>query len=169
MFIKTRFRASAFLCIVLLVAGFVSLAASSASAEAYRITLNNGNEFVSMYPPVPAPFDDSMKMVMTSVGNVIAIAESDIASVELDEEVKGYGRRINTATIEVGWAANDAMTPEQLQAAADAAAQSGQQFAPVRQPVFNSPLVGEPNSGGGIPLSFANSGSIPMSGATNNN
>jgi hypothetical protein len=153
---------------MLLIIGALALCATSASAEAYRITLANGNEFVSMYPPVPAPFDENMKMVMTSVGNVIALRADEIADVKLDEEVKGYGRRINTTTIEVGWAANDSLTPEQLQAAAEAAAQSGQQLAPVRQPVFNTPLVGEPNSGGGIPLSFANSGSIPMSGSSNN-
>lgn len=139
-----------------------SFVATSVSAEAFRIRLTNGNEFVSRYGPVPAQYDSSKMLVMTDVGNVIALRKDDIESVQIDEEVRGFGRRIDTTTIEVGWGPNDAPVPGAEGEAGAAGAGGGAGQMPVARPVFNSPLIAEPNSGGGIPVSFANSGMVPI-------
>lgn len=141
----------------------VLVAAAPVSAEAFRVRLVNGNEFVSNYSPVVAPYDSDKMLIMTDVGNTIAVLKEDIAEVITDQQVRAFGKRIDTTTIEVGWSANDAPPPEQQTTPLSQTAQ--RRLAPLQQPVFNSPLVAEPNAGGGIPVSFANSGMVPMSPA----
>ena len=137
------------------------LVAGPALADAYRVRLVNGNQFVSKYRPVEASFDQNKVLIMTDVGNIISLHQDDIEEIVHDLELKGFGRVINTTTIEVGWSVNDAPVEGDEGAQGQAGAPQ-QQFAAPRAPVFNNPLVSEPNAGGGIPVSFATSGMVPQ-------
>lgn len=133
-------------------------------AEAYIVTLENGNVFLSKYKPIPAAHDPSMLLIMTDVGNTIAIDEDSVASIVNDAEHRGFGTVLDTTTVLIGFTANDAPDINDPDTAAALANQAAQpQFAP--PPVFTSPLVAEPNQGGGIPVSFATSGLVPTSPA----
>jgi hypothetical protein len=135
----------------------------AANSEVYIVNLKNGNSFLSKYKPIEAGFDASKVLIMTDVGNTVAIAKDDIAAVLNDSENRGFGTVLDTSTVLIGYTANDAPDLNDPDTAASAAQYQAQQqqFAPA--PVYNSPLVGEPNSGGGIPVSFATSGAIPTS------
>jgi hypothetical protein len=146
-----------------LLAALPILAVSSLSAQAYNVTLNNGNVFVSKYRPVEAEYDPTKMLIMTDVGNVIALPQSAIASIESDTEARGFGRVIDGTTILVGYSANDTEVPAEGE---DAVAQPQAAFTPQ---VINMPLVAEPNApGGGIPLSFITGSSVPIGGVQQN-
>ncbi len=172
--LSLRSRASVSTVLLLLAAGFVlAIMATPATAAGYRILLHNGNEFVSKYQPVEAHFDPNIVLIMTDVGNIISLSRDDVSEITHDLEVRGFGRVIDTTTIEVGWSPNDA--PVEGAEGAEGELQPGQMMggAAMQQmmleqlnappPVFNNPLVGEPNSGGGIPVGMATSGYVPIS------
>jgi hypothetical protein len=86
------------------------LAASGAPAlaQAYKVTLKNGNSFVSKYEPEDATYDASRVVIVTDVGNRIALAKDDVADISVDIENRGFGRVLDNTTIVVGLSANDA-------------------------------------------------------------
>ena len=151
------------------------LIAGPAAADAFHVKLTNGNEFVTKYEPIPAHYDENKVLIMTASGNIISLAKEDIESVEHDVEFKGFGRLIDTTTIEVGWAANDALSPEQIQediggvfpGLSEGLMQ--QQMQQMMQPpptVYNTQQFAEPGATSGMPVSFATSGMVPMGGST---
>jgi hypothetical protein len=85
----------------------LALAALPAAAELYTITLANGTEFESRQQPIEVDWDDSLVLVLTDVGNWIAIEKADVVGVEVDTETKGFGKVIDVHTIALGWAPND--------------------------------------------------------------
>jgi hypothetical protein len=93
---------------VLLFVLAVVVLAVPATAEIYTVSLNNGTEFQSRHRPQEATFDSSIVMVLTDVGNRIAINKADISSVHAETERNGFGKVIDTHTISLGWAPNDA-------------------------------------------------------------
>jgi hypothetical protein len=93
---------------LLLVVFATVLLAAPATAEIYTITLANGTEFETRYRPKEADWDENMIMVLTDVGNWIAIEKGDIVSVITETDNKGFGKVIDTHTVAIGWAANDA-------------------------------------------------------------
>jgi hypothetical protein len=93
---------------VLLVALAVVVLAAPATAEVYTISLNNGTEFQSRHRPEEASFDSNIVLVLTDVGNRIALSKADIKAVEAHTERDGFGKRIDTHTVSLGWAPNDA-------------------------------------------------------------
>ena len=100
---------------LVLVAIAALLVAGPAAAEIYTVTLANGNSFETRYRPKEAGWDADTIMVLTDVGNWIAIDKADIASVLSQTENNGFGKVIDTTTIAIGWAPNDAPeeTPEE--------------------------------------------------------
>jgi hypothetical protein len=147
----------------------LALAATGlASAEAYRVALHNGNEFVSPYRPAPAEYDETQMLIMTDQGNLIAIDEADIASITHDLEAKGFGRVIDTHTIEVGWSANlnptAAEGTEEIPLQLQMMQMMQQMNTPQPMPTFNTPQFAEPNAGGGIPVGFTGMVTPPMGG-----
>jgi hypothetical protein len=144
---------------VLLVALAVVVLAAPATAEIYTVSLNNGTEFQSRHRPEEASFDSTIVLVLTDVGNRIALNKADIISVEADTERDGFGKVIDTHTIALGWAPNDApeIDPE---AAMDPmtrllsfldAEQSNQPDYSVTQ--FSEPPMVGSGSPGGLPVS----------------
>jgi len=85
-------------------------AITPAMAEVFRVQLKNGNHFTSRYQPKLAEWDESKVVLLTDVGNRITLLKDDIASVTHDSQVQGFGTVIDTTTIVLGWAPNDAPT-----------------------------------------------------------
>jgi hypothetical protein len=140
----------------------VALAAAPAAAEVWHVTLHNGNTIDSRYQPQEASWDAGKVMMLTDMGNWIALAKADIASIGADTQHKGFGFVINTTTIALGWAPNDALTPEE-QASADAAAGGAPAEAPA-SPYSVEQFV-EPDQAQGIPAGWLGYGSVPPVGA----
>lgn len=101
---RTARRAAAML-------GAVALLAAPLAAETYLITLQNGSTIQSRYQPQESSWDAGMVLFMTETGNWIGLKKSDIASVEQENNLRGFGFVINPTTVALGWAPNDAEDP----------------------------------------------------------
>jgi len=155
--------------VALFVLGALALvAALPATAEYHTIKLKNGNEFDTLYRPRLATQGGDKVLVATETGNWISLPVDAIESVVSHIEARGFGKVINTTTILVGMAPNDAEVPGEETEALDPATrllnyleseQRSQQAVP-----FTVEQFAEPNSVGGIPLGFTNSTTPPLSG-----
>jgi hypothetical protein len=83
--------------------------ASAAAAGTYTVTLKNGTTFETRYKPVDADWDDSILMLSSDRGNWIALLKEDVVDVTSSVEETGFGYQVNTTTIFVGWAPNEAL------------------------------------------------------------
>jgi hypothetical protein len=83
------------------------LAALPAAAEVYTIRLSNGTTFESLYQPKQAAWDATLVTFVDETGTEIALPQALIADVTAQSEVKGYGRVLNTTTIDLGFMPND--------------------------------------------------------------
>jgi len=101
---KTLKRPTVILAVLML------FAITPAMAEVFRVQLKNGNQFSSRYQPQVAEWDENRIVFLTDVGNRITLSKDDIADISADSEVKGFGTVIDTTTIVLGWAPNDAPT-----------------------------------------------------------
>jgi hypothetical protein len=125
--------------------------ASSARADYYNIysvTLTNGTVFETRQQPTQASWDPSMLELLSETGNWIALPKSVVQSVASIAEARGYGRVINTTTIDLGFAPNDV-------AEADRAA--GRQLSPMEEAfesrAYDQKQFVEPEAaGGGFPI-----------------
>lgn len=113
---RTIRRTSTLITLFLALAGL----ALPAAAEVYFVDMNNGTTFETRYRPALAGWDPSKVVLVTSVGNRITLLRDDIADVRVDTELRGFGRVIDTTTIALGRAPNDAPSPD---AAPDPSAQ----------------------------------------------
>ena len=104
--------------IALFLLGALALgAALPAAAEYYTIKLKNGNEFDSLYRPRLAAEDGDKVLVATETGNWISLPVDAIENVVSHIEARGFGKVINTTTILIGSAPNDAeVSGEQTEA-----------------------------------------------------
>lgn len=101
---KNRIRLTAVLVTLSL------LVALPAVAGVYRVQLKNGNSFETRYQPRVAEWDENKVVLLTDVGNRIALHMDDIVDVIHDTQVRGFGTVIDTTTVVLGWAPNDAPT-----------------------------------------------------------
>jgi hypothetical protein len=165
----------------LAVVALCAASAGPAAAQAYKVTLKNGNTFLAKYEPEDATYDSSKLLLTTEVGNRIALAKDDVADIVADVENRGFGRIIDHTTILVGVSANDAPGGEEGEegAAGDGTLMQVPTPNPYLPSVFSGgfPAAGFPagafgSSGGteiaepgafsaGIPLSFV-SGVAPV-------
>lgn len=132
----------------------LALLAMPAAAETFTVELTNGTSFVTRYQPQEAGWDANLVLLMTEHGNWIAVPRQDIVNVKSSTESEGFGRLINTTTIDLGWAPNDNPLPEteQAQTPLDVLQNLLQQERPVYdQHQFVSPS----EAGGGLPLGYA--------------
>jgi hypothetical protein len=147
-----------------------ALVALPALAETYTLTLKNGNTFLTRYQPQDASWDAEKLVFLDEFGNQIALAKSDVDTLTTEFESRGFGHVLNSTTVAIGWAPNDAIDPDsdegKAAAALDSLAGSGQQAPP---PVYNQEQFVEPSAtGGGLPASFLGPGgpnTPPMSGS----
>jgi hypothetical protein len=91
-----------------LVLAALAVAASAPLAAAqYTITLTNGLRFESRYRPRDAEYDAQKLVFIDGLGNTIAVAKSDVASVDTDSDARGYGHMLDDTAMAFGWAPND--------------------------------------------------------------
>jgi hypothetical protein len=130
---------------VLLLCG--ALAAAPVAAEVYTVTLTNGSTFESRYQPRQASWDATVIELLTETGNWIAMPKTLVSEVVAASESKGFGRVIDTTTIDLGFAPND--LPQET-------AGQATQLTPLEQAFnrnYDIQQFAEPNAvGGGLPV-----------------
>lgn len=89
-----------------------------ASAETFTVTLDNGLTFTTRYQPKVSLPDESKVMLLTDMGNWIALPAARVTSVISNTESRGFGRVIDTTTIALGFAPNE-VDPQEAATAAD--------------------------------------------------
>jgi hypothetical protein len=140
-----------------------------AVADYYTVKLHNGNEFDTLYRPRLAAEGGDKVLVATETGNWIALPIAAIDTVVSNVEARGFGKVINTTTILIGTAPNDAEVPaedaEPLDPATRLLNYLEEQQRPQQAAPFTVEQFAEPNSVGGIPLGFTNTTTPPLSGA----
>lgn len=143
------------ICVVLAIA-----IAGPALAEVYTVKLNNGFFFESRYRPREVAGDSSQVMLLTEAGNWINLSKSDIETVLIDTESKGYGTVIDTHTISLGWAPNDLEQAGAEQESGDPTTRllNYLRSADQREDYSVEQFV-EPSDASGIPLSLIGSSS----------
>lgn len=129
------------------------LVAAPAAAEIYTIKLSNGTEFDTQRRPKEAAFDDTKVLILTDVGNWIAVNRADIISVSAETEREGFGKVIDTHTVALGWAPNDAPV-EDPNATLDPMAQLIDYLSNQDQPDYNVDQFVDPSQAGqgGLPV-----------------
>jgi hypothetical protein len=146
--------------VLLLVGAFAAL---PVSAAVYTVTMKNGSTFDSRYQPEEASWDENMVVLLTEFGNRIALPAGEIDSVTVDSESRGFGHQINSTTMALGWAPNDAFDPSspegQAAMAAEAAASAGASQAPA---VYNQQQFVEPGSLTGLPVWMTGVNAVPQ-------
>lgn len=148
-------RKTSRLTTLLIVVGL--LVALPALAETWTIALRSGGSFQTRYQPQQAGWDANRVAFLTDVGNLVSVAKSDVTSITSDTENRGFGKVLNTTTVMLGEAPNDA--PEASQ-------QQGGQGQPAGYPAeaekpYSVQQFVEPNATQGIPGSL-----IPSYGGT---
>ena len=124
------------------------LAAVPATAEIYTVTLTNGAVIESRYKPKQASWDASMIEFLGDAGNWMALPKDLISEITAQSETKGFGRVLDTTTVDLGFAPND--LPQET------AGQASQSMTPLEQAFnrnYDIQQFVEPGSvGGGIPV-----------------
>ncbi|MEO8198304.1 MAG: hypothetical protein ABI689_16440 [Thermoanaerobaculia bacterium] len=137
--------------------------ASAAEATVYTVTMKNGTTFDTRYQPEEASWDPNKVVLMTEFGNRVALAAAEIESVTVDSESRGFGHQLNSSTIALGWAPNDAldMNSDEGKAAlaADAAAAAAAANAPQ---VYNQQQFVEPGAATGLPVWMTGVNAVPQ-------
>jgi len=155
--------------VALLLSIALLLVALPALAEYHTIKLKNGNQFDSLYRPRLAVEGGDRVLVATETGNWISLPIDAIESVVSHIEARGFGKVINTTTILIGTAPNDAEVPGESTEALDPATRLlnylENQQRPQAAAQFSVQQFAEPNSGGGIPLGFTSTTTPPLSRA----
>ncbi len=150
------------LCLALL----ALVASLPAGAAVFDVKLKNGNTLQTRYQPTVAGWDEGKILLVTSMGNQISLDWDDVDVITSDTEVKGYGKVINTTTILLGVTANDLPVPGQGQTADPQMQLLNylQQRDSQTAPPFSVQQFAEPNSGGGLPIGFAQTVTPPLGG-----
>lgn len=139
--------------VVVLILLAVVLATAPAAAETFTLKLSNGTSFLTRYQPQEASWDPGMVLILTEQGNWIGIPRETITEVTAATEVKGFGKLINTTTILLGYAPNDAALPDEepTQTPFDLLRSMLEQ-----QPVYDQEQFVSPReAGGGLPVGYA--------------
>ncbi len=144
-----------------LVIAIALLMVTTAQAAVYTVTLTNGTSFDTRYRPVDAEWSEDVSMILTDLGNWIALEKSEIADVTSAAEVKGFGYQLNTTTLFIGKSPNDLATVDENGESTqdyefiDDISSEGQSFT-LEQ--FVSPSEVGQSPSGGIPLYGTGSG-----------
>lgn len=110
--LASRLRRPAGLWLVAAAAAALCLPATPLAAEIFHVELADGHVFDTRYQPEEASWDSDVVLLLTDTGNWIAVPKADIAGITTETETKGFGQVIDTTTVVLGWAANDAPLPE---------------------------------------------------------
>lgn len=139
----------------LLVALAVVLAALPVAAETFTLKLKSGGSFETRYRPQVASWNPDMVMMLTDQGHWIALPRQDIEEVVSDFEARGFGKIIDTTTIDLGIAPNDQPLPDEQQG--PTALQQLQSILQENQRSYDVPQFVSPGQAGrtgGLPVGF---------------
>lgn len=103
----------------LLVILAVGLLAAPVAAEIFTVTLTNGTTIQTRFQPREADWSPDHVLILTEVGNQIALPRVDIVEVAARTEQLGFGKVIDTKTVDLGLAPNDAPVPEEGEGPSD--------------------------------------------------
>ncbi len=148
---------------ILCLAVLALIASLPAAAAVFEVKLKNGNTLETRYQPTVAGWDEGKILLVTAVGNRISLDRDDVDVITSETETKGYGKVIDTTTILLGMTANDAPVPggeapdPQMQLLNYLQQQDSQ-----TAPPFTVQQFAEPNSGGGLPIGFAQTVTPPL-------
>src|SRR4051812_34074957 len=92
------------------------MVAPPAAAEVYTIRLTNGSTFESRYQPKQAAWDATLVTFVDETGTEIALPQAVVADVVAQSEQKGYGRVLDTTTVDLGFMPNDLDQSQQVMA-----------------------------------------------------
>jgi hypothetical protein len=121
--------------------GVLALAvAAPSSAAVYTIHLKNGTTFETRYEPTEAPWDAGRIVFTNEWGNLMTLSRADIDRVETDVEASGFGHQLDSTTIALGWAPNDAPAPGSEAAAERAQIQADEAAAAAMPAVSTEPI-----------------------------
>lgn len=98
---------------VLLMAVAGLLLAVPLAAETFTITLTNGTHFESRYEPIEAPWDANKVLFSNDLGLRMTLAKTDIEDITAASEASGFGRVIDSTTIDLGILMVDIPPPEE--------------------------------------------------------
>lgn len=122
------------------------LVAGTAVAESYTLQLVSGATMLTRHRPQEASWDRNMILVLTDVGNWIAVERGEVASIVSDLNNRGFAKRIDASTVVLGWSANDY---DETTAAA-----SAQSFGPPERSYDQNQFVDPEDIGGGFPANM---------------
>jgi hypothetical protein len=91
----------------------------AATADAFTVTLDNGNTLTSRYQPKLSMPDETKVMLLTDTGNWVSFPRERVVGVTSKAELSGFGRVINTTTIALGFAPNESDPAADAEAAMD--------------------------------------------------
>ena len=146
----------------------LGLVAAPAMAAIFTVTLTNGASIETHYRPLESADDESKIKLITENGNWISLPKDLVESVTSDFEAKGYGTVLSTTTVVLGWSPNDAPAPGAEAGDADPTTRLLNYFqqrdsAGAQQPEpYTVQQFVEPNSQGGIPISFGSRTTPPI-------
>lgn len=136
-----------------------AIAQAQANAIQYTVTLENGTTFETRYSPVEAEWSSNHSMLLTDTGNWIAIPNDEITDIISHAEESGFGFRVDTTTLYLGWSPNDLADAEDANGearydltGADAGASGGGNYSIDQFLNVNSTAPSGTGSGGGIPV-----------------
>jgi hypothetical protein len=142
------------------------IAAGPALAESFTLLLKNGNSFQTRYQPEDASWDPEKLIFLDEVGNLIALPKSDVDRITTETENRGFGHVLNSTTVAIGWAPNDAVDPDSDEGKAVVAAEDAAAAAAAAAPrVYDQQQFVEPSAASGLPLSFIGGNVTPPLGS----
>jgi hypothetical protein len=129
------------------------VAALPAAAEVFTVTLANGSIFESRYQPRQAAWDTGMIELVTETGAWIALPKPLVQTITALSETKGFGRIIDTTTIDLGFAPNDLPeTPVSQEGSMTAFEEAMTRSYDIQQFAEPSQAGGRGGGGGGLPV-----------------
>ncbi len=96
---KSRLQFVAVAAVLVLAVGLLAV---PATAETYTITMTTGDTFQSRYDPVEAPWDADKILFTNEYGTRMTLAKADVESVTSSTETSGFGRVIDSTTVDLG-------------------------------------------------------------------
>lgn len=98
-------------CLACLAVALLAGAAVPASADVFHVKLKNGDVIDTLKQPEQSSWDAGVVLLLTEHGNWIGLEQAEIDAVVSETAASGFGIPINTTTVAIGWAPNDAVDP----------------------------------------------------------
>lgn len=146
-----------------------ALVALPVAAETYHVDLKNGQAYETRYPPEEASWDADTLLIVTETGNWIGVKRAAIERIDIETELRGFGKRINATTIFMGRSPNSAPAEEANLTPAERQNQLLEQLITQQQtqPDYTMQQFVEPGdlgrgASGGIPVGFTQQTTPPV-------